>query len=562
MELDRETIRSLCTERSFGRGVDYFEAGRVKVVDASPSWVKAVVSGTDDYRVEINLDNLISATCTCPYDWGGYCKHIVATMLTMVHDDGKVEALIEEKETTRERVEILLKKVELEDLRSFLLREFKNFPNLMSHFLITFSDVGEGKSINDYKEEVRDLYSDAGEGYGFIDYDTMIDFSSIEELADLYIAKGAYLEGARICRALFETISEMMANTDDSYGYYGESFCGYLEKFAECIDGAGLDFEAKRGYIDYIFNKYIRGDPDYFQDEYYEVLQRLCTSEAELRYWKELLEPHLPEPLPESLPEPLPGPIPDPREQRSRHYRSRKHLSAQIHILLALEERDEYYKLIEYHYMDSPDLCLLHAEQLKKDGRIDEAVRVAEKGIEIFQRPSTLIRFLNEIYKTSDIEKYRENLQTLFVQGRDWASYEKLKEISSEKEWDNFLERVVGLLSQEWFGRDMIISIYLKEEIFDEALEMVLDADSLDVLSTYHEVLSRLYPAEYFDAYRRLIMPFIGSRTGRAHYRQGITHLKNMKGVGGFEDEFGAFLDELRETYSRRPAFIDEARGL
>jgi len=137
-----------------------------------------------------------------------------------------------------------------------------------------------------------------------------------------------------------------------------------------------------------------------------------------------------------------------------------------------------------------------------------------------------------------------------------------LKEISSEEEWSNFLERVVGLLTQEWFGRDMIISIYLKEETFDEALEMVLDADSLDVLNKYCEELSRLYPAEYFDAYRRLIMPFIGSRTGRAHYRQGITHLENMRGIDGFEDEFGAFLDDLRKTYSRRPAFIDEARGL
>ncbi len=558
MRLDLETIRSLCTERSFERGVGYFEAGWVKVVDASPSWVKAVVSGTDDYRVEINLDDQISATCTCPYDWGGYCKHIVATMLAMVHDDGKVVALIEEKETKWERVEILLKKAELEELRCFLLEEFEKFPDMMSHFLITFSDVGEGKSIDDYKEEVRELYGDAEEGYGFINYDTMIDFSSIEELADLYIAKGAYLEGARICRALFETISEMMEKTDDSYGYYGEKFCDYLEKFAECVEGAGLDFGAKRGYINYIFNKYIDGDPDYFQDEYYEILQRLCTSEAELRYWKELLEPHLPEPLPE----PLPGPIPDSQEQRSRDYRSREHLSAQIYILLELEERDEYYKLIEDHYMDSLDLCLLHAEQLKKDGRIDEAVRVAEEGVGIFQRPSALIRFLNEIYKISDIEKYGENLLTLFVQERDWASYEKLKEISSEEEWGNFLERMVGLLSQRWSGRDMIISVYLKEEIFDEALEIVLKEDSLDMLSKYYEELSRLYPAEYFDAYRRLIMPFMGSRTGRAHYRQGISHLKNMRKIEGFEDEFGVFLDELRETYSRRPAFIDEARGL
>ena len=27
------------------------------------------------------------ATCTCPYDWGGYCKHIVAVLLTVLQGD-------------------------------------------------------------------------------------------------------------------------------------------------------------------------------------------------------------------------------------------------------------------------------------------------------------------------------------------------------------------------------------------------------------------------------------------------------------------------------------------
>ena len=27
------------------------------------------------------------ATCTCPYDWGGYCKHIVAVLLTALEED-------------------------------------------------------------------------------------------------------------------------------------------------------------------------------------------------------------------------------------------------------------------------------------------------------------------------------------------------------------------------------------------------------------------------------------------------------------------------------------------
>lgn len=28
-----------------------------------------------------------TASCTCPYDWGGYCKHVVAVLLTVGDDE-------------------------------------------------------------------------------------------------------------------------------------------------------------------------------------------------------------------------------------------------------------------------------------------------------------------------------------------------------------------------------------------------------------------------------------------------------------------------------------------
>ena len=39
------------------------------------------------YQIPIELDggSIRSATCTCLYDFGGYCKHIVALLLAYVH---------------------------------------------------------------------------------------------------------------------------------------------------------------------------------------------------------------------------------------------------------------------------------------------------------------------------------------------------------------------------------------------------------------------------------------------------------------------------------------------
>ena len=51
----------------------------------------AEVSGSEwqPYRVGVTItDDSFTASCTCPYDWGGYCKHIVATLLTCNNGDG------------------------------------------------------------------------------------------------------------------------------------------------------------------------------------------------------------------------------------------------------------------------------------------------------------------------------------------------------------------------------------------------------------------------------------------------------------------------------------------
>ena len=45
--------------------------------------LQAEVWGSELYRVQVTFSptGSLGATCTCPYDWGGWCKHIVAALL-------------------------------------------------------------------------------------------------------------------------------------------------------------------------------------------------------------------------------------------------------------------------------------------------------------------------------------------------------------------------------------------------------------------------------------------------------------------------------------------------
>ena len=550
MKLTLDEIRELCTESSYERGLEYFHQGRVTDLSQSGKKTTATVAGTSDYKVTIRADKEdIEASCTCPYDWGGYCKHIVATLIALSTNYHKVKKEGEEKE---QGIETILNSLSLDELKRFLRGEFEENPSLRDHFTIYFSGRGsKRRSIHDYKKEINLLYREAAGRHGFIEYGVDVDFSYICDLADRYTKVGNFLEAVSIYQALSEVIAENMGNVDDSDGYYGDEFEQAMENFANCINKRGLDHKGKKGYIDYLFGKYMENEPDYFQENYNYALRKICQSSQDLEYWKGLLEPYLPKDLPD-------------HSQWSEYYQAKKLLMMQLHILDRLDDVTGFYRLIQRYYRQAHEFCLLHAHRLEKDGKTKEAVEIAEEGINIFpdHLAKELRRFLSKFYKRQSPE-YKENLVALFLQDRKWDDYEKLRRVCSQEEWSQLLSVIISDLPKRGFSsEDTIIDIYLREEMFDKAIEGVLAQRNLSTLSRYHKELSGRYSEKYFNAYLELITPFAESGTGRPHYREIVRYLKEIRQIKGFEPEFKELVSLLKEKYSNRPAFLDEMRRM
>ncbi len=104
--LSEAFIRQHCALQSFSRGQDYLRSGAVRSLDRRGQEVQARVEGSsyEPYLVRVAFDagGLTEAFCTCPYDWGGWCKHIVAVLLACLRDTDQInehpplEALLEE----------------------------------------------------------------------------------------------------------------------------------------------------------------------------------------------------------------------------------------------------------------------------------------------------------------------------------------------------------------------------------------------------------------------------------------------------------------------------------
>ena len=100
MELPQITldqIQERCTEQSFTRGVDYFYADAISNPVFHDYTLSATCQGTDidPYHVTVELmpTGIDAAHCSCLYDWGGDCKHIVALLLTCFHNPETILSL-------------------------------------------------------------------------------------------------------------------------------------------------------------------------------------------------------------------------------------------------------------------------------------------------------------------------------------------------------------------------------------------------------------------------------------------------------------------------------------
>ncbi len=82
IQLTEEIIRGRASDQSYQKGQEYYRSGAIY----NPSWQSTMGgialtgqcegSTAPSYRLHVELDTggVRSASCTCPYDWGGDCN--------------------------------------------------------------------------------------------------------------------------------------------------------------------------------------------------------------------------------------------------------------------------------------------------------------------------------------------------------------------------------------------------------------------------------------------------------------------------------------------------------
>jgi hypothetical protein len=542
-----DRIKDYCTPAVFDRGVDYHEDGRLVRLDRYGATISAAVQGSQPmpYAVEIELTDDLRASCTCPYDGSGSCKHVVATWLAGADDDPEDE---------QPAVERRLERADPDELREFLRAEFADDVDRRRRFLTTVSDQTDGRTFADYKRELASRYP-AEERQPPVSGPPQR-FTGFERRAERLQEQGQPVEAGLIYRAMVEVRAE---ETDLVAEYHEDAVVEELETFFECLQAADLSHEQKQEHIEYLFEKWRSEDrlSRYFRDTYGWMLDDLCSTEADVRYYATLLEEHLPDDL-------LAG------ESDPTEFGISVPLKTYLGCLEFLGEDERVRELYEQYYQESPLLYRRYVAFLREIGDESRAIEVAEEGLEAFDT-ARLRPQLVELYEGRSPDRYEHHAERRFVEARDWSCYEVLKARSSSEEWAKRVTTFEEELAEEGHIHTLI-ELFLREERPGEAFDFVMECARTDnsprspgrpndrglpILRKYRDDLGEYDPETYYETYKELLEPFADGKTGRGHYQTIVGHLEELRELG-LDDRSGAFVDLLCEKHSNRPAFLDE----
>lgn len=120
-------IRHNSNASSYNRGEEYYRTGAIAQLKKRGNLIQAEVEGSEitPYQIRIGYDagGITSAFCTCAYNYDGWCKHIVATLLECLHQSEKIEE--------RPTLENLLNRLDLVQTQLLLQELVENRPELI-----------------------------------------------------------------------------------------------------------------------------------------------------------------------------------------------------------------------------------------------------------------------------------------------------------------------------------------------------------------------------------------------------------------------------------------------
>ena len=602
-KLTKAVIRAGANDKSFQRGRELYRNGAISDAAIQGHTLSGECEGNESpfYKVRVGLDSggIRSAACTCPYDFGGYCKHVVALLLAYAQKPKQFTV-------RREPAELLagLTREQLLALVTKLLREQPDLYDWVEAALASPAASGKAKSKTAkrkqvdtavYQRRVRAVmhsldHMRMSEAYWHVG-GLVGELDGVRQSAVEFLDGGDAESALQILLTLIKESHDGFDYIDDSNGELGNFLSGVGETLAEVILSLDLNEEeredlasdldelhdklsdygveglsvaiaaAEHGWDDAPREKSAGGAVEEDEDESEWEDEDELESEDELEFEDDKFG-HFGASWSHD----------DPEQALTRAKLNVLERQGRTEEYLALCVREGEHlryalKLCELgrlpeaashglEHLMVADESLLLAQRLRESGHLDEAVKVGERGLKLAGRKAALGEWLGPVEEAQGRgPQALEAWRAAFRERPSPATYQTIKRLAGAR-WGRLKSEIMATLEKS-YDKQPLAEVLLFEKEWDAAIKVA------DQKGAYHTVVETVAGALIPHRPEWVIRASIKQaeelivQTKSNLYPAAADWLKRAKAAyakSGRTSEWQKYLRELKEQYKRRPA--------
>lgn len=465
--ISRHLIQQNTTEQIFERGETYYQEGAVHNTTREGKTLKAHVEGSQykPYHVIVTFDKLgIKAiSCTCPYDYSGYCKHQVAVMLAYLDNPKQFTLLLP--------IEDVLKSVSSDELQTHVLQLLKEKPELASWFrqhidsMPPVAEIPQQKrktpvDTKRYRQEIRRVVQS-------IDYhrhweaiwDTISALENAHKKAQTFLKVAEFDNALALMRVFGDEVilKYEEIESEDQLANFLES---WSDDLTEAVMAAELSDDEQKELLeqlhewDAMLNSYALDD---LLINSIRICEQGITADSDIPLSPELVEAQL-----------------NVLEQRGdteqylemclkhdAHYRYAACLIGRNRIEEAMNYALKQSMLAQEH--------LWLAQKLREHGYVDEAYEIGMKGLDAPGQRYQLAQWIAELAEAAGrINDAKRAWQIAFKELPSLEHYQTLKRLSGD-EWNTIQEKLLAHI-RNTTHTNILIEILIEENRIEEAI--------------------------------------------------------------------------------------------
>lgn len=589
--LTEATIRNLTTAQSFSRGQAYLRDGAVLEIEQRGDLLLAEVEGSEyePYQVRVRLDGggVVDADCTCPYDWGGYCKHIVAALLAFVQQPDRV--------AERTPVDSLLSGLDRETLANLLTDLLATHPNL-ADWVETRIVAREGTShieleaaagprqrqmaldSKPFQRQVRSIMRGLGQMRPSEAY--WATGSTVDQVREVMMQALPFLEArdGRNALVILEAVADEYVDTwfefDDSDGELGAFFGELGLMFAEALLSEDLYPAERKSWATKLSGWQAEID-DYGIDEGFDV----AIGAAELGWEHPPLHRAMAGQVTElgALDDEAPWYADElavawlnvlERQGRFEEYLNLAEAEGQTSLYVTmLVEAGRAEEAVSYGlaHMTTSDEALALAQSLRAHDHVHDVLRVAEHGLSLPGSVKSLAHWLRDLASgLGENGLALKAARAAYVASPSLADYQAVQSLAGE-DWPQIKSELLERLTQTLHALTKV-EIYLHEGLVERAIRAI-DQDRYPRYNTVERVVDAGWESHPDWAIRQCkaqAEPIMDEGKSRL-YHHAVRWLGKARQAylgTGRSDEWRTYLEGLISKHNRKYSLRPQLESL